>query len=104
MQTRSSPIKKSMKSHYSINFTFRVEIQIPPKRKIVSHRLQHQNRVLRNGRERGRESTSEEGDMEIEACGAEREVVGVTVGGFEVTTGMEIGRVPEAASEIGEER
>lgn len=42
--------------------------------------------------------------MEVEACGTEREVVGVAVGGFEVTTGMEIGRVPEAASEIGEER
>lgn len=42
--------------------------------------------------------------MEVDACGAEREVVGVAVGGFEVTSGMEIGRVPEAASEIGEER
>lgn len=41
--------------------------------------------------------------MEVEACCAEREVVGVAVGGFEVAIGVEIGRVPEAASEIGKE-
>lgn len=42
--------------------------------------------------------------MEVEAGGAEREVVRVAVGGFEVTIGVEIGGVPEAAPEIGEER
>lgn len=41
--------------------------------------------------------------MEVEAGGTEREVVGVAVGGFEVTIGVEIGGIPEAAAEIGEE-
>lgn len=42
--------------------------------------------------------------MEIEARGVEGQVIGVAVGGFEVTGGVEGGRVPEAAAEVGEER
>lgn len=41
--------------------------------------------------------------MEVEARGAEGQVVGVAVGGFEVTGGVESGGVPEAAAEVGEE-
>jgi len=39
-------------------------------------------------------STGKMSDVEIETCGGKRAVVGVTIGGFEVTSGMEIGRVP----------
>lgn len=42
--------------------------------------------------------------MKIEARGAERPVIGVAIGGFEVTTGVELGEVPEAAPEVGDER
>lgn len=42
--------------------------------------------------------------MEVEAGGAEGPVAGVTVSGFEVTGGVEVGRVPEATAEVGEER
>lgn len=42
--------------------------------------------------------------MEIEARGAEGPVVGVAVGGLEVTGGVELGRVPGAAPEVGDER
>lgn len=44
--------------------------------------------------------------MEVEAGGVEGPVVGVAVGGFEVAGGVEVGsrRIPEAASEVGEER
>lgn len=42
--------------------------------------------------------------MEVEARGAEGPVVGVAVGGLEVTGGVELGRVPGAAPEVREER
>lgn len=42
--------------------------------------------------------------MEIEARGVEGEVVGVAIGGFEVTSGYELGRVPKTAPEIGDQR
>lgn len=44
------------------------------------------------------------GDVEVEACGGEGAVVGVAVGGFEVTGGVEAAGVPEAAAEVAEER
>lgn len=43
----------------------------------------------------------EECDVEIKARSIEGAVVGVSVGGLEVTRGMEAGGVPEAASEVG---
>lgn len=43
-------------------------------------------------------------DVEVEARGAEGPVVGVAVGGLEVTGGVELGRVPGAAPEVGDER
>lgn len=44
--------------------------------------------------------------MEIEAGGVEGPVVGVAIGGFEVTGGVELGGggVPEAATKVGEKR
>lgn len=42
--------------------------------------------------------------MEIEASGAEGAIVGVAIGGLEVTRGIESRGVPEAAPEIGDER
>lgn len=42
--------------------------------------------------------------MEIKARGVERPVIAVSVGGFEVTIGVETGRIPEATSEIGKQR
>lgn len=42
--------------------------------------------------------------MEVEARSVERAIVGVAIGGFEVTGGMEFGRVPETATKIGEKR
>ena len=44
--------------------------------------------------------------MEVEACGRERPVPGVAVGGLEVAGGGEGPgrRVPEAASEVGHQR
>lgn len=36
--------------------------------------------------------------MEIEAGGVEGPVVGVTVSGFKVASGVEFGRVPETAA------
>lgn len=41
-------------------------------------------------------------DMKIETRGVEGPVVAVTVGRFEVTGGVEVGRVPETAAEVGE--
>lgn len=41
--------------------------------------------------------------MEVEAGGAEGAVVLVAVGGLEVAGGVEVGGVPEAAAEVGEE-
>lgn len=40
--------------------------------------------------------------MEVEARSVERAVVGVTISGFEVASGVEIGGVPEATTEISE--
>lgn len=42
--------------------------------------------------------------MEVEPRGVEGPVVVVSVGGLEVTRGMEASRVPETTSEVGEER
>lgn len=42
--------------------------------------------------------------MEIEARGGEGAVIGVAIGGFEVTGRVESGRVPEAATEVGDKR
>lgn len=38
--------------------------------------------------------TGELGNVEVETCGAEGTVVGVSVGGFEVTCGVECAGVP----------
>lgn len=46
--------------------------------------------------------TGEEGDVEVEARGVEGPIVGVAVGGFEITGGVKVGGVPEAATEVGE--
>lgn len=54
-------------------------------------------------RERERD-TGEEGDVEVEARGVEGPVVGMAVGGLEVAIGLELGRVPQPAPEIGQER
>lgn len=43
-------------------------------------------------------------DMEVEARRAEGPVVGVAIGGLEVTGGVELRRVPETAAEVREER
>lgn len=43
-------------------------------------------------------------DVEVEPRGVEGPVVVVSVGGLEVTRGMEASRVPETTSEVGEER
>ncbi|RZR95320.1 hypothetical protein BHM03_00024152 [Ensete ventricosum] len=48
--------------------------------------------------------TSELGEVEVEARGAEAPVVGVPVGGLKVAGGLESGGVPEAAAEICDER
>lgn len=40
----------------------------------------------------------------VEAGGVERQVVGVAIGGFEVAIGVELWRVPKAASEVGQKR
>lgn len=40
--------------------------------------------------------------MEVEARGVEGPIVGVAVGGFEITGGVKVGGVPEAATEVGE--
>lgn len=50
------------------------------------------------------DGTSEVGNVEIEARGAEGAVVGVSIGRFEVAGAVEDGGVPEAAAEIGKER
>lgn len=42
--------------------------------------------------------------MEVEARGVEGAVVGVAIGGFEVTGGMEIGGVPETTTKVGDKR
>ncbi len=42
--------------------------------------------------------------MEIEARGAEGAVVGVAIGGFEVTGGVEFGGVPESTPKVRQER
>lgn len=42
--------------------------------------------------------------MEVEAGGVEGAVIGVAIGGFEVTSGVEVGRIPEAAAKVGEKR
>ena len=42
--------------------------------------------------------------MEIEARCVEGPVIGVAIGGFEVTCGVELGRVPESTTEVCEER
>ncbi|GLT48509.1 hypothetical protein SLA2020_221300 [Shorea laevis] len=42
--------------------------------------------------------------MEVEARDVEGPIIGVTVGGFEVARGVEFGRVPETATEVGKER
>lgn len=49
-------------------------------------------------------STGKLSDMEVEARGIERQIIGVTIGGFEVTSGIEFRIVPEAATEIGKKR
>lgn len=41
--------------------------------------------------------------MEVEAGGAEGPIVCVTISGLEITGGVELGRVPEATAEVGEE-
>lgn len=41
--------------------------------------------------------------MEVEARGIEGPIVGVAVGGFEITGGVKVGGVPEAATEVGEQ-
>lgn len=48
--------------------------------------------------------TGELRDVKVEASGAEGAVVGVAVGGFEIAGGVEGSRIPETASEVGEER
>lgn len=42
--------------------------------------------------------------MKVEAGGVKGQVVGVAVGGFEVAIGVELWRVPKAASEVGQKR
>ena len=42
--------------------------------------------------------------MEVEAGGVEGAVVGVAIGGLKVAAAVEVGRVPEAAAEVGEKR
>lgn len=42
--------------------------------------------------------------MEVEARGVEGPIVIVSISGFEVAVGIELGGVPEAAAEIGKER
>lgn len=42
--------------------------------------------------------------MEVEARGAERPVVVVAVGGFEITGGVKFRGIPEATAKVGEER
>lgn len=42
--------------------------------------------------------------MEVEPGGVEGEVVGVAIGGLEITRGVEPGGVPEPTSEVGDER
>lgn len=42
--------------------------------------------------------------MEIETRSVERQVVGMTVGGFEVACCIESWRVPEATTKVSEER
>lgn len=41
--------------------------------------------------------------MEIETSSAERPVIAMPVGGFEVASGIEARRVPESATEVGDE-
>lgn len=55
-------------------------------------------------KQRSREYTGEESDVEVEARGAERPVVVVAVGGFEVTGGVKFRGIPEATAKVGEER
>lgn len=51
-----------------------------------------------------RERTGEVGHMEVEARGVEGPIAGVSVGGLEVAAGVELGWVPEPASEVREKR
>lgn len=39
--------------------------------------------------------------MEIKAGRIEGQIIGVTVSGFKVASGVEIGRVPETATKVG---
>lgn len=41
--------------------------------------------------------------MEIETGGIKRPIIGVTVGGFKVTSGLKVRRIPETATEVGDE-
>lgn len=40
--------------------------------------------------------------MDVEARGIKGPIVGVAIGGFEITGGVKVGGVPEAATEVGE--
>lgn len=51
------------------------------------------------------DGTSKVCDMEVEAGGVEGAIVGVAIGGFEITRGaVEVGGVPEAAAKVGKKR
>lgn len=42
--------------------------------------------------------------MEVETRGIERPIISVTIGGLKVTSGLEFRRIPETATEVGDER
>ena len=42
--------------------------------------------------------------MEVETGSIERPIIGVTVSGFKVTSGLKFRGIPETATEIGDER
>lgn len=42
--------------------------------------------------------------MEIEATSVKGQIIGMTIGGFEVAGGIESGRVPETTTKVRKER
>lgn len=42
--------------------------------------------------------------MEIETRSIKGQIVGMTIGGFEVASGIEFGRVPETTTKVGHDR
>lgn len=42
--------------------------------------------------------------MEVETRSIERPIIGMTIGGFKVTSGVKFGIIPETATEVSNER